>query len=94
MGKRVRPTANPRKVGRQPFDPRQAGWQKVKTYRQMLEALLRMSDTQLDSDITVYNLGEDEFYPSELRVAGDDGVLDRWHPVIFNFGDRLPVSDP
>lgn len=88
MGKRVRPAAaNPRKVGRQPFDPRQAGW-KVKTYRQMLEALLRMSDTQLDSDITVYNLGEDEFYPAELQVAGDTGdtdVLDRWHPVIFHY---------
>ena len=67
------------------------------TYRTLRALLFKMSDDQLDSDVTVEIPSESgsECFAAELRIAGDshDCGLDSGHPVIFTHmledaGDR------
>jgi hypothetical protein len=57
------------------------------TYRTLAAVLFKMSDEQLDSDVTVEIPSEfgSECYAAELRLAGEthDGGLDDGHPIIF-----------
>lgn len=48
------------------------------TYKELLEKLSTLSDEQLNCTVTVEMGPEDEYYPAELRICGDQ---DR--PVIF-----------
>lgn len=57
------------------------------TYRDLLEQLSALSDSQLESHVTVHDMVEDEFYGSdagiELVFAGSEhGVLDEDHPIV------------
>jgi hypothetical protein len=53
------------------------------TYRELLINLIGLPDEQLDSNITVFVPGVDEYYPARLVFAGPDcDVLDPLHPVI------------
>lgn len=51
------------------------------TYRFLRHALAEMTDAQLDSNITVFVPGVDEYYPAQLTFPDTD-VLDPNHPVI------------
>ena len=51
------------------------------TYRELLISLIGMKNEQLDSNITVYVPGVDEYYPAQLTFPDTD-VLDPNHPVI------------
>lgn len=54
------------------------------TYKDLLEKLQGLSESQLNCNITVELGPEDEFYPAEFRISGDENdVLDPDHPVIF-----------
>jgi hypothetical protein len=57
------------------------------TYRTLAAILFKMSNDQLDSDVTVELPTEfgSECFAAELRIAGEshDGGLDDGHPVIF-----------
>ena len=59
------------------------------THRQLLEVLSAMSDTELDTDVTVYLKAQDEYLPAEeLRFASEEEiyVLDWNHPyLVVNF---------
>ena len=56
------------------------------TYRELAQQLSQLNDNQLDSDVTVYVSGVDEYY----GVVGDnpflesevDDVLDNGHPYL------------
>lgn len=58
------------------------------TYRELLAQLNTMSDTQLDSDVTVYASEVGEFYPlvNDYPLVYSDGtdndVLDDNHPYV------------
>lgn len=54
------------------------------TYRTLRELLNRMSDEQLDCDVTVEDAYENECYPAELRISGPNhDSLDDNHPIIY-----------
>jgi hypothetical protein len=54
------------------------------TYRTLANLIGLMNDDQLDSDVTVEIASEDECYPAELRIAGENHCsLDDGHPVIY-----------
>lgn len=52
------------------------------TYRQLKEALNKMTDEQLDCNLSLHD--EDEYYPVEVSVKESeaDDVLDRGHPFL------------
>ena len=54
------------------------------TYRQLLNYLLNLSTEKLDSDVSIYDIGNDEFYPMEGFHFSDETtqVLDPDHPYI------------
>lgn len=53
------------------------------TYRELLTALSKLTDEQLDCSVTVELEEQDEFYPVELYICGSwQGVLDDGHPVL------------
>jgi hypothetical protein len=54
------------------------------TYRELLERLSSLSDEQLNCNVTVEDPYEDECFPAELRICGEDhSSLDEDHPVIY-----------
>lgn len=60
------------------------------TYRTLGKLIARMSDFQLDCDVTV-EADDGECFPSELRLATEDNYdsLDVGHPILyvhFTFG--------
>ena len=59
------------------------------TYKELLEKLKRLSQEQLDSDVTVYVCDEnfsfgDEFFPVNDLLTSDDhiDILDPDHPYL------------
>lgn len=53
-------------------------------YRDLLEKLYDMNSQQLACDITVEIAWENECYPAELRIAGEEhDSLDNDHPIIY-----------
>lgn len=59
------------------------------TYKELLEKLKRLSQEQLDSDVTVYVCDEnfsfgDEFFPVNDLLTSDDSndILDPDHPYL------------
>lgn len=53
------------------------------TYRELLDRLSSLSDEQLNCKVTIEDPHQDEFYPAELRICGEDrSILDEGHPVI------------
>lgn len=55
------------------------------TYRELLNSLLKLSEEQLDCDITSYNEETDEYHAAQLTmiITNDDvDILDKDHPVI------------
>jgi hypothetical protein len=50
------------------------------TYRLLLRSLLRLSEEQLDCDVTVN--ADDEFFPAKLLINSCDDVLDQGHPYL------------
>ncbi len=54
------------------------------TYRELLKNLQKLSEDQLDSDVTVELGLSDECFPAEFRICGEEhDVLDEDHPVIY-----------
>ena len=58
------------------------------TYRQLLEALLELSQEELDMNVTIYDFTNEEYYPLNYtgKTEGDD-VLDANHPIMI-------INDP
>ena len=62
------------------------------TYRKLKEQLEKLSEEQLDADVSIYDGSADEFYEAEgileITPEGEDDVLDAGHPyiVIRNLG--------
>lgn len=57
------------------------------TYRQLKERINKLSENQLDCDITVYKPDEDEYYPTHISVGitEENDVLDEGHPYFLIF---------
>lgn len=56
----------------------------IKTWEQMATAIALMSPEQRQTNITIELEYQDEFFPAELRICGENhSVLDDGHPVIF-----------
>lgn len=54
------------------------------TYRTLAKLIARMSDEQLDCDVTVEDGINFECYPARLRIAGDQhDSLYMGHPIIY-----------
>jgi len=58
------------------------------TYRQLLEALLELSQEELDLNVAIYDSSREEYYQLNYtgKTEGDD-FLDTDHPIII-------VNDP
>lgn len=55
------------------------------TYRELAEQLAHLNDEQLDSDVTVYDTNQDEYfgcYELVLRFEEETDVLDEGHPFL------------
>jgi hypothetical protein len=53
------------------------------TYKTLLALLKRMTDEQLDCDVTIYDDVADEYMAGELLICGPShGVLDDGHPYL------------
>jgi hypothetical protein len=54
------------------------------TYKELLDALLQMNDSQLRNHVTVSPIGEGEFYPAFgiFFADEDDDELDEGHAYI------------
>lgn len=57
---------------------------KLNTYRDLLERLKKLNDEQLDSDLTVFDSVQKEYYEINMVISEEpeDDVLDKDHPVI------------
>lgn len=54
------------------------------TYKELLEKLNKLTEEQLNCDVTVEIMIENECYPAELRICGKThDSLDEDHPVIY-----------
>jgi len=52
------------------------------TYRDLaLTILTKLSDTQLNSDVTIFT-PEEEFFKATLEFSPEDDVLDKDHPFL------------
>ena len=58
------------------------------TYRQLLEALLELSQEELDMNVSIYDFTNEVYYPLNYtgKCEGDD-VLDANHPIMI-------INDP
>ena len=58
------------------------------TYRQLLEALLELSQEELDMHVSIYDFTNEVYYPLNYtgKCEGDD-VLDADHPIMI-------INDP
>ena len=58
------------------------------TYRQLLEALLELSQEELDMNVSIYDFTNEVYYPLNYtgKCEGDD-VLDADHPIMI-------INDP
>jgi len=55
------------------------------TWKELKAHIETMDDEQINTNVTVYITGEDEFWPiSELNYVNEDGdgVLDPFHPYL------------
>lgn len=59
------------------------------TYRELLQELEKMTEEQLDMDVTVYSVCDDEYYEGSLSYVVETDVLDEKHPVI-TFNSEIP----
>jgi len=56
----------------------------IKTWEQLGQAIVFMSEEQKKSNITIELEFEDECLPAVLRICGENhSMLDEGHPVIF-----------
>lgn len=56
----------------------------TRTYKDLLNKLNKMNESQLNSDITIYN--DDEYRKATLVFADESvDVLDDGHPIIASF---------
>ena len=56
------------------------------TYKQLSEAINKMTEEQQNSDVTVYDTASDEYFPSERYDFADGNgefVLDVGHPLLI-----------
>ena len=54
------------------------------TYRDLYNQLKKLTDEQLDTDVTVEDGTENECYAADLRICGiEHDSLDENHPVIY-----------
>jgi len=65
------------------------------TYRQLLEALLDLSQDELDMHVSVYDMTNEEYYPLNYtgKCEGDD-VLAADHPIMIINDLEENVSEP
>lgn len=65
------------------------------TYKTLLNLLNRMSDEQLDCDVTIYDDVADEYLPGEMLICGHQhDVLDDGHPYLrVSNGNSIRVND-
>lgn len=70
----------------------------MKTFRDLLQGLSNLTQEQLDLDIAVETDDEDEihsvtspFNSLDIRVEGENGILDKGHPVLVWNQDIMPV---
>jgi hypothetical protein len=56
----------------------------MNTYRKLKETLDKMTDEQLDCNLSIHDEISDEYYPVEVEVKESeaDDVLDRGHPFL------------
>lgn len=56
----------------------------MNTYRKLKETLDKMTDEQLDSNLTIHDELSDEYYPIEIKIkeSETDDVLDAGHPFL------------
>lgn len=53
------------------------------TFKQLLAHLQTMDETQLNSDVTVYNTSDDEFFKvDDIDYSPENDVLDKNHPFL------------
>ena len=53
------------------------------TYYELLRKLQELDSEQLELDVTVYDAGNDEYYPvTALEFDSSSDVLDEEHPII------------
>lgn len=55
------------------------------TYQGLFDALKVLTEEQLQSDVTIYDMSEDEYYPVNdisFTIGGSD-VLDDNHPILI-----------
>lgn len=54
------------------------------TYRELMAALTELNDEQLDSDVSVFDVSSEEYWPATGFGLTDGGadVLDPYHPII------------
>lgn len=65
------------------------------TYRQLQKKLAKLSDAQLDCDVTVVNLQIEEGYAGSFQILdedGDDYGLDEEHPIITYHPGEEPLD--
>lgn len=54
------------------------------TYRELMQAIDKMTEEQKDCTVTIEDSAEEECYPAELSIAGSEHFsLDENHPVIY-----------
>jgi len=53
------------------------------TYKELIERLKNLDETQLNMDVTVQDGSDDECYPAKFAVVEYAGTLDKNHPVFF-----------
>ena len=52
------------------------------TYRELIEQLKKLTEEQLDCDVTVQDLYEEEYYSADFDTVVESDVLDEDHPII------------
>ena len=52
------------------------------TYRELLEALQKLSEEELAMHVTVHHVHPDNYYPVERIDRAEAGTLDKDHPVL------------
>mgnify|MGYP006292749401 CR=1 FL=1 len=61
------------------------------TYRDLLNKLQKLNESQLNSDITILN--NDEYYKATLVFTDKRvDILDEGHPVIVSFDSAVPFG--
>ena len=52
------------------------------TYRELLEALQKLSEEELEMNVTIHHVYPDNYYPVERIARSEEGALDKDHPIL------------